>query len=66
MLYIHERMKIEIEVEIAPADPTIGEPKPYMCDFIVVSVEGCTSESLCDFIHGVLDFNEIERAYKED
>ena len=66
MIYNFHGMKVEIEVEIAQADPTIGEPKPFMCDFMVLSVEGCASEALCDYIQGQIKFSDVEAAYKAE
>ena len=66
MIYNFNGMKIDIEVEIAPADPTIGEPKPFMCDFMVLKVEGCASEALCDYIQGQIKFSDVETAYKAE
>ena len=66
MIYNFNGMKVEIEVEIAQADPTIGEPKPFMCDFMVLSVEGCASEALCDYIQDKIKFSDIETAYKAE
>ena len=66
MIYKFNGMKVEIDVEIAQADPTIGEPKPFMCDFMVLSVEGCASEALCDYIQGRIKFSDVEAAYKAE
>ena len=66
MIYQFKGMKVEIEVEIAQADPTIGEPKPFMCDFMVLSVEGCVSEALCDYIQDKIKFSDVEEAYKAE
>ena len=59
-------MKVEIEVEIAPADPTIGEPRPFMCDFMVLSVDGCVSEALCEYVQEQIKFSDVESAYKAE
>ena len=66
MIYNFHGMKVEIEVEIAPADPTIGEPRPFMCDFMVLSVEGCANEALCDYIQDKIKFSDVEAAYKAE
>lgn len=66
MIYNFHGMKVEIDVEIAPADPTIGEPKPFMCDFMVLKVDGCASEALCEYIQDKIKFSDVEEAYKAE
>lgn len=64
--YYFNGMTLEIDIEISDADPTIGEPKPYVSDIYVVSVNGHKDEAICDYIAEQLDFSDVVSAYKQD
>lgn len=40
-------IQVELQLDLGPAEPDVGIPRPYIDNWTVIGVEGNTDETLC-------------------